>query len=95
MTVVYESRTSLTELMKRTTALHLTALPGKGHQGQDEIRIVGENFNRTVRSHLQWDRVLNNLERPGQKAVSSADWGKEENEFTGRLVCASKVPNWG
>lgn len=95
MAEIFSTNTSLTVLMQRTARLNLVALPGKGHQGQDEIRLAGEDFSRVVRSPKQWDAVLSNLERPGTKPVSSKDWGKEEDEDTGVMVNRSRCLNWG
>jgi len=78
----------LQSLIQRTQALYLTAMPRKGHQGQDEILIVGPDYRAVVRSPLQWSRLLDQLEKQALagKQISYAGWGEDENEYAGQLV---------
>mgnify|MGYP006995585121 CR=1 FL=1 len=76
---------SMTDLLERTSRLNLTVHPKKGHQGQDELRIVGEDFSRVVRSDKQWDRLLTLLETTG-KRVSKQSWGVEEDALSGMML---------
>lgn len=101
MALVFTTAHSPDVLMARTEALHLRVVPmarrvSKGSLAPERYLLVGENFRREFGSLKQWDAILTNLERPGQKPVSSAGWGEEENEHAGMMVHPSKIRgyNW-
>jgi len=96
MAAVFTTQTSLTVLMARTARLNLVAHPGYGRRGRDEIRLVGENFDRTVETPLQWDHVLTNLEKAHLTTVSSKGWvEQEESPMSGVMCRLDRVINWG
>jgi hypothetical protein len=83
-------------LMARTSALHLTALPKKGHQGQDEIIIVGSKYRGMVRSPLQWSRLLDTLEKRADAGdpPSHKGWGEEEDTMSGVMAPLHRVEGY-